>query len=98
MIEPIWEYDHQVGKSITGGQVYRGKSVPALIGKYVYADYVSGKIWALEYDPASGEVKNFRVPSPMLPIVSFGEDGAGEVYFMIVAPDGHGIYRFVSES
>jgi glucose/arabinose dehydrogenase len=96
MIEPIWEYDHQVGKSITGGSVYRGSRVAELAGKYIYADYVSGKIYALDYDAASGAVKNYRVPSPMLPIISFGEDEQHDVYFMIVAPDGRGIYRFTS--
>lgn len=96
MIEPIWEYDHQVGKSITGGLVYRGSRVPKLTGKYVYADYVSGKIWALDYDAVRGAVKNYQVSGPMLPIISFGEDERHDVYFMIVAPDGRGIYRFTS--
>jgi len=56
LFEPTWEYDPQVGKSITGGVVYRGKKLPDLVGKYVYADYVSGKIWALKYDEATGKV------------------------------------------
>ena len=57
MIEPIWEYHHDVGKSITGGQVYRGKKVPALDGYYLYADYVSMKFWALKYNPKTGKVE-----------------------------------------
>src|SRR5207248_674753 len=51
LIDPIWEYHHDVGKSITGGGVYRGDRVKELQGAYVYADYVSGKMWALRYDP-----------------------------------------------
>jgi hypothetical protein len=70
--------------------------VPKLTGKYVYADYVSGKIWALDYDAVRGAVKNYQVSGPMLPIISFGEDERHDVYFMIVAPDGRGIYRFTS--
>lgn len=95
LIDPVWEYDHQVGKSITGGNVYRGDRVKALAGKYVYADYVSGKIWALDYDADTKAVKgNYNIPSKGLPITSFGEDEKGDVYFMGVAPDGKGIFRF----
>ncbi len=95
LIEPIWEYDHQVGKSITGGLVYRGKKLPELAGMYVYADYVTGKIWALKYDADKKEVvSNLSIPTEGFPIISFGEDAEGEIYFMIVSNDGRGIYRF----
>ncbi|MFT5527263.1 MAG: glucose/arabinose dehydrogenase, partial [Pirellulaceae bacterium] len=56
LIEPIWEYDHKVGKSITGGHVYRGKKLPELTGSYLYADYVSGIVWALKYDEKQKKV------------------------------------------
>jgi len=92
--DPIWEYDHGVGKSITGGFVYRGSKVPALKGKYLYADYVSGKLWALTYDASTGDVTNEAITSDKLPIITFGEDEAGEVYFCVVSPTGRGIYRF----
>ena len=95
LIEPVWEYDHQIGKSITGGTVYRGSSVPELVGKYVYADYVTGKIWALNYDEANGKViSNEAIPTDKLPVITFGEDEAGEVYFGVVTNTGRGIYRF----
>ncbi len=97
-IEPIWEYDHNVGKSITGGQVYRGESVRSLRGSYVYADFVSGKVWALRYDPAAGKViANRPIPSPQVPIVAFGTDAEGELYVLALASDGKGIYRFLGE-
>lgn len=93
VIDPIWEYDHTVGKSITGGVVYRGKRLPELDGHYVYADYVSGRLWALKYDRESKSVAdNYEIPAPSLPVISFGEDEAGEVYFMVVTSDGKGIY------
>ena len=79
MIDPIWEYHHDVGKSITGGTVYRGKTVPALVGKYIYADYVSGLLWALEKD--GDNVQNYSLKGSKLPVMSFGEDESGEVYF-----------------
>ncbi|MCH9053211.1 MAG: PQQ-dependent sugar dehydrogenase [Proteobacteria bacterium] len=92
LIDPIWEYHHDIGKSITGGHVYRGKRVPALVGKYIYADYVSTLIWALDYDAKAGEVRgNHPISSEKLAIMSFGEDEMGEVYFF--ATDGK-LYRF----
>ncbi|WP_437229966.1 family 16 glycoside hydrolase [Planctomicrobium sp. SH661] len=95
-IFPIWEYDHQVGKSITGGSVYRGKAVPELAGKYLYADYVTGKIWALYYDEdAKKVISNETIPADAMPVITFGEDDAGEIYFGIVAPSGNGIFKFV---
>jgi glucose/arabinose dehydrogenase len=95
MIDPIWEYHHDVGKSITGGLVYRGSDVPALVGAYLYADYVSGELWALWYDAEKKVVTaNREIPLPSaIPIMSFGEDERGEVYFTMAAPDGRGVFR-----
>ena len=94
-IDPIWEYDHQVGKSITGGLVYRGKRLPELQGHYVYADFVSGKIWALKVNHKTGRVeKNFRIPSNRMPVLAFGEDEAGELYFATETVNGRGLHRF----
>jgi glucose/arabinose dehydrogenase len=93
-IEPIWEYHHDVGKSITGGNTYRGKSVPELEGGYLYADFVTGQIWALWYDAAKKAVTSNREVLPKGgPVMSFGEDDDGEVYFLL--QDG-GIYKFAS--
>jgi len=99
MIEPVWEYPHEEkwGKSITGGQVYRGKLVPELTGYYLYGDYVTGKLWALKVDPKTGKATENRViewsNGANLPIVTFGEDEAGEVYFTSVTSGGR-IYSF----
>jgi glucose/arabinose dehydrogenase len=95
LIEPIWEYHHDVGKSVTGGHVYRGSRVPELDGHYLYADYVSGKIWALKYDDATKRVvANRPIPGPGLAWMSFGEDERGESYVMTFTATGQGIYRF----
>ncbi len=81
LIEPIWEYEHTIGKSITGGHVYYGERLPEINGCYVYADYVSGKIWALKYDTATKKVvANYAMKSDMMPIISFGKDEGGELY------------------
>jgi len=81
-IDPILEYHHDVGKSITGGYVYRGKRVPALEGAYVCADYVTGQIWALWYDQATGRIVANRTIRPTgMAVLTFGEDDDGEIYF-----------------
>ncbi|MBC8357254.1 MAG: PQQ-dependent sugar dehydrogenase [Planctomycetes bacterium] len=82
LIDPIWEYHHEIGKSITGGSVYRGKKLPDLVGAYLYADYVSGRVWALRYDQAQKKVvANHSIPAKSMPICAFGEDEQGEIYF-----------------
>lgn len=94
LVEPIWEYHHNVGKSITGGNVYRGKAVPELEGAYLYADWVTGQVWALWYDEAAGHVTANRTIQPKgFPVMTFGEDDAGEVYF---ATQEGGFWKFES--
>ena len=82
LIEPVWEYHHTIGKSITGGVVYRGKKVPELDGCYLYGDFVSGKLWGLKYDDKAKKVAaNYLLQGDNLPVMTYGEDEAGEVYF-----------------
>lgn len=92
LIEPVWEYHHDLGKSITGGNVYRGPSVAELEGAYLYADFISGRIWALWYDSQSKQVTaNRLIRETGPPVMSFGEDDAGETYFS--TPEG-GLWKF----
>lgn len=93
MIDPVFEYHHDVGKSITGGNVYRGSKVPELVGKYVYADYVSGGLWALETDNGTAKV-NYSLEGKDHPVMSFGNDQQGELYFTTTF--GH-LYRFATK-
>jgi glucose/arabinose dehydrogenase len=98
LIDPIWEYHHDIGKSITGGSVYRGQRLPELQGAYVYADYVSTKIWALRYDDNKRRVvANRPIHDPNVPVMSFGEDEKGELYFLTYTNTGQGIYWFVKD-
>jgi glucose/arabinose dehydrogenase len=93
-IEPVIDYHHDVGKSVTGGDVYRGKDVPELDGAYLYADFVTGQIWALWYDVDNEELKANRSIIPRgQPVMTFGVDDPGEVYF---ATQSGGIYKFAS--
>jgi glucose/arabinose dehydrogenase len=92
LIEPIWDYHHDVGKSITGGFVYRGKALPQLVGCYLSADFVTGKIWALKYDEQAKKVlANYSISGNVSAIMSFGEDQDGEAYY---TTDGGQIFKF----
>jgi glucose/arabinose dehydrogenase len=94
LIEPIWEYHHKIGKSIIGGRVYRGRRVPSLHGAYLYGDYVSGDLWALWYDDQRKTVTaNRELQGNGMPVITFGEDERGEVYFTTLMSGGV-VYRF----
>ena len=78
---PVWEYQHPEGCSVTGGYVYRGETFPQLQGIYFYADFCSGRIYALQRD-ANGVWQSQPVLETGLNIASFGEDEAGELYVL----------------
>ena len=77
---PVAGYDHSLGAAVTGGYVYRGSAIPGLLGKYVFGDYWSGSIWALERGPTGEWRMTEQMRSPV-PIIVFGEDEDGELYF-----------------
>ena len=92
---PVVEYSHQEGCSVTGGYVYRGGAIPALQGHYFYADFCQG--WVRSFRYAGGAVTDetsWPTLRPGGPIVSFGEDSAGELYLLEA---GGGVFRIVPE-
>lgn len=79
--DPVYAYGRRDGGSITGGFVYRGSLLPELFGKYIYADYLSKRVWALEPSPEENkkyESKKIAKGSP-LSISSFSETPGGEL-------------------
>lgn len=94
----IVDYSHSLGKSITGGYVYRGKAIPALDGAYIYGDYDSGRIWGLKWDDGAvqevGEIFDLK-KHKRVNITSFGQDAAGELY---VLPDSGQIRKIVADA
>ncbi len=101
-VEPILDYDHSVGETIIGGYVYRGSQIPALQGKYIFGDYVVGKIFAADYDGTTAsnfqDITAMLFPTrsggfPLLNPSSFGEDANGELYITDI---GNGsVYKIV---
>jgi glucose/arabinose dehydrogenase len=80
-VPPVFAYSHRVGPSVTGGFVYRGSKLPALVGKYVFGDYESRRVWALEQRDrrATSIVEIGRAPDR---ITSFGLDHNGEIHML----------------
>gem|GEM_PF-1545777 len=89
---PLAVYGRDSGCSVTGGYVYRGSRLSSLYGAYVYADYCSGRIWALRHDGLK-VTEQVQVADTDLSISSFGEGPDGELY--VVDHSGR-IYRFAS--
>jgi glucose/arabinose dehydrogenase len=78
---PIYEYRHGAACSITGGYVYRGSKIPALVGAYLFSDYCDGQIRGLTI--SGGRVRTVRAlgPNPGN-VVSFGQAGNGDLFVM----------------
>lgn len=94
LVLPIYEYPHlNNNRSITGGFVYRGVQIPEWNGQYLYGDYISGRIWKLNYSNNLA-TNEFLLTSGGL-ISAFGEDHNGESYVLHYSSGNSGrIYRF----
>ncbi len=88
LVQPVAQYSHDDGCSITGGYVYRGSNA-SLRGRYIYGDYCSGNIWSFKL--AGGKATGLRREAFKVDSVSsFGQDNAGELY---AVSHGGTIYR-----
>ncbi len=77
---PLFYYRHSEGASITGGYVYRGKAMPDLVGKYIFGDFATGRIYALEGAAPDYRTLYLNEGGPFASLSSFGQDGDGELY------------------
>ena len=89
-VPPIYEYSHSFGCSVTGGNIYRGVAIAELEAVYLFGDWCSGRIWGAWRDRDVAWHAD-ELMKTGIPISSFGEDEAGEVY---VTDYGGKIYRF----
>ncbi|WP_422011990.1 PQQ-dependent sugar dehydrogenase [Roseateles sp.] len=80
LTDPIFDYGHDVGASIIGGYVYHGPDA-ALDGRYVFGDFVSGRMWSLlEVNGVATNVTEFASPFGANTLTSFGEGADGALY------------------
>jgi glucose/arabinose dehydrogenase len=92
---PVAEYGHNEGESITGGFIYRGSTIPALRGVYVFGDFISGTIWGL-FPRAGGALDRRVLTTSELGVVSFAESNDGELYVLDLFEGG--LYRIVAKT
>lgn len=106
-VAPIHVYRHPEGFSVTGGFVYRGRAIPDLCGVYLFADYVTRRLWGLRDDgtrvrrhrellsPAlSGRLASRLFSGGLPAISSFGEDEDRELY--VVDHEGGRLLKIVA--
>jgi glucose/arabinose dehydrogenase len=92
LIDPVAEYNHSVGRSVTGGYVYRGNAVADLFGSYVYADFGSGRIFRAFLN-GQGGYDSEELLDTNFSISSFAQDDDGELYFLNYGAGS--IYRII---
>lgn len=95
LVDPVFEYSHAVGRSITGGYVYRGASLGSTYrGRYFYADFIDNRVWSLRLtvNTTTGEATATDVIEHTAALgeaaaspASFGEDANGELYLVSYA-------------
>ena len=103
LIDPIFEYDHDTGRSVTGGVVYRGSLLaPIYNGRYFFGDFSWSRIWSagLSIDPVTGEATVTDVTEHTAELgaaaawpASFTAGTDGEIYLVSYAG---AIYRITS--
>lgn len=81
--DPILQYPHPEGCSITGGYLYRGSAIPEMFGHYFYADFCGGLIRSFRYDQSAGVSQQIDWSEELAAldrVASFGVDNDNEMY------------------
>lgn len=83
--DPVFEYDHTLGCSVTGGAVYRGTALPGMVGRYVFADFCTNRIWSTGPDGQGGfntiehAVTLYPAGTNLVLTTAIGTDADGEI-------------------
>lgn len=84
LVLPVAEYGHSLGRSVTGGYVYRGSDIPQLDGHYFYGDFVFGWVGSFRFDGTGPTDSKTWASLETSNLVSFGTDGFGELYLVSI--------------
>jgi glucose/arabinose dehydrogenase len=79
-ILPVAEYNHSLGCSVTGGNVYRGSDFPSLVGHYIYGDFCTGRVFSIYNNLPMEWGSPVQLADTTYSISTFGEDENGELY------------------
>jgi glucose/arabinose dehydrogenase len=93
MLLPVMHYDHSLGCSVIGGYMYRGSKLSELENSYVFADFCSGRLWNMRWQPNEW-VSSLLIERMEVLVSTFGEDEDGELY--VVDFRRGGLYRLAS--
>ncbi len=80
LIDPVAVIPQPDAQSITGGYVYRGNTIPGLVGQYVVADFITGRLWRLTEE--GGDYALNLLEETGMNIASFAEDMDRELYLV----------------
>jgi uncharacterized repeat protein (TIGR03806 family) len=92
-VDPVHDYDRTLGQSVTGGYVYRGTQLPGLVGRYVFGDFVTGRIWQLVPNASGGYSRADLYDFDNAVLASFGQGNDGELY--VVSIGGGSLHKIV---
>jgi glucose/arabinose dehydrogenase len=93
LLPPSWTYPHDNGRlSVIGGYVYRGRRVPDLVGRYIFADWGGRELYALDYGGMSPNESDFEPDVTEIVdtgtfISGFGIDETNELYMLLTFHD-----------
>jgi glucose/arabinose dehydrogenase len=93
LTDPIHEYDHSLGSSITGGYVYRGSALgAAYVGRYFFADFIRSRVWSIGLNVGTNgdatatarteHTAELSGTGELSNVASFGVDADGELYIV----------------
>lgn len=93
LTDPIHEYGHSTGQSITGGYVYRGTALgPSYRARYFFGDFIASRVWSLTLvldlndEARAADVREHTAElggaAALAGVSSFGVDADGELYIV----------------
>ncbi|HJR38268.1 MAG TPA: PQQ-dependent sugar dehydrogenase [Nocardioidaceae bacterium] len=102
--DPIAQYDHDDGTAVIGGYVYRGASMPALEGQYIFGDTsrrlnnAHGRLFATSGNKTGPHTIVELRDGPLdFQLLGFGQDTSKELYALVFEPGATGLVMRITD-